>query len=167
MDIDVLISLKSIDIALKCINLDNLLIIDIYIQSILLNSLFQFRGIFLFLSFIFNKLKQHHGQWELSTWHPTMLMILNLYPEGLILRIRSGYHSNCRIKAVILCGKFVAENTSGFHWITWGSNITSVYGVASDKGHLIGVNFIQIKDNYRASLSMMSRIFSSRCVTKC
>lgn len=119
------------------------------------HSIKQFISAQSYFSFLFNKWKQHHGQCELSTWHPTILMILNLCPERLILGICSGYHSNCRIKAMILCDKFVVERTLQDSIGSPGAAILQVFMVwFLDKGHLIGANFIQITDNYRASISI-------------
>lgn len=116
--------------------------INIYIKSILFNNLSLFKSCFSF-----------QDQWKLSTWHPRMLETLNVCLEEPILRIYSGYHSNCRIRAMISCGKFVAERTLKGSIGSLGATILQLLIVWHlDKEQLIGVNFTQSKDNNRTSL---------------
>lgn len=56
---------------------------------------------------------------------------------------------------MILCDKSVVERTLQDSIGSPGAAILQVFMVwFLDKGHLIGVNFIQITDNYRASISI-------------
>ena len=162
MDNNALISLKNIGITLKCINLENLT------WLITMHSIKQFiPAQELFFFSITNPL---HDQGKWNTWHPTMLATLNLCPKGLMLRICSGCHSNCRIHAMmlwLLCGKFVAERILKDSIGSHGAAMLQLFLVWHlDKEHLIGVNFIQSKDNHRASLSIEQNILIKMCDKK-
>lgn len=87
-----------------------------------------------------------------------------------MLGICSGCHSNCRINTLmlwVLCGKFVAERILKDSVGSHGAAVLQLFMVWHlDKEHLIGVNFLQREDSYRASLSREENILIKMCDKK-